>query len=92
MLPETPLTVAAVELGSKNGAFWRYPLRKIISKILFSTFSMQGPTRERWYELCNQAVDEKDPEKLLALVKEINRLLEEKEARLKQPKTGFPDA
>ena len=43
---------------------------------------MQGPTRERWQELCAQAAEEQDPEKLLELVKEINRLLEEKEQRL----------
>jgi hypothetical protein len=43
---------------------------------------MQGPTRERWQELCAQAAEEQDPEKLLELVKEINRLLEEKEKRL----------
>ena len=35
---------------------------------------MQGPTRERWQELCAQAAEEQDPEKLLELVKEINRL------------------
>jgi hypothetical protein len=34
-------------------------------------------------ELCAQAAVEQDPEKLLVLVKEINRLLEEKEQRLK---------
>jgi hypothetical protein len=33
-------------------------------------------------QLCAQAAVETDPEKLLLLVKEINRLLEEKEQRL----------
>ena len=33
--------------------------------------------------LCEQAAVEQDPEKLHKLVTEINRLLEEKEARLK---------
>jgi len=33
--------------------------------------------------LCEQAAIEKDPEKLIRLVKEINRLLEEKEQRLR---------
>jgi hypothetical protein len=32
---------------------------------------MQGEKKERWMELCAQA-DEQDPQKLLALVKEIN--------------------
>lgn len=39
---------------------------------------------ERWYELCKHAAVEKDPERLLQLVQEINRLLEEKEAKLKK--------
>lgn len=34
-------------------------------------------------QLCAQAAVEQDPEKLLVLVREINRLLEEKEQRLK---------
>jgi hypothetical protein len=38
--------------------------------------------RERWMELCAQAADEQDPEKLMALVKEINTLLQAKEKRL----------
>jgi hypothetical protein len=41
-------------------------------------------TRELWLELCQQAAAvEQDPQKWHALVNEINRLLEEKEARLK---------
>ena len=35
--------------------------------------------------LCEQAAIEQDPEKLHELVKEINDLLEAKEARLKDP-------
>jgi hypothetical protein len=31
---------------------------------------------DRWKDLCRQAEDEKDPAKLLALVEEIDRLLE----------------
>lgn len=34
--------------------------------------------------LCEQAANEQDPDKLMELVKEINRLLEEKELRLKR--------
>jgi hypothetical protein len=37
---------------------------------------------ERWKALCEQAAVEQDPEKLLQLVREISRLLEEKQARL----------
>jgi hypothetical protein len=43
---------------------------------------MIGRNKERWRELCEQASIEQDPEKLLNLVREINRLLEEKQARL----------
>jgi hypothetical protein len=51
--------------------------------------AMQGENKERWRELCEQAAVEQDPAKLHELVKEINRLLDEKEVRLKrnQPKT-----
>ena len=40
--------------------------------------------KERWQELCAQAANEQDPDKLLELVKEINELLNEKEARLNE--------
>ena len=42
--------------------------------------------RERWMELCEQASTEEDPDKLLALVQEINRLLEAKQERLNKQK------
>jgi hypothetical protein len=45
---------------------------------------MDHETRERWLVLCEQAAVEQDPARLLALVTEINRLLEEKEQRVKQ--------
>jgi hypothetical protein len=35
--------------------------------------------KERWMDLCAQASVEQDPERLLALVQEISRLLEKKE-------------
>jgi hypothetical protein len=38
--------------------------------------------KERWLELCALAAVEQDPQKLTALVKEINDLLEAKERRL----------
>ena len=38
--------------------------------------------REIWMQLAELAANEKDPEKLSALVKEINRLLAEKQDRL----------
>lgn len=43
---------------------------------------MESKTRERWMELSEQAAVEHDVDKLLILSQEINRLLQEKEARL----------
>ena len=43
---------------------------------------MRGETEERWRQLCEQAVHEKNLDKLTALMVEINLLLEEKERRL----------
>jgi hypothetical protein len=40
-----------------------------------------------WMELCQQASVEQHPDKLMELVKEINRLLEEKEERLRIERT-----
>ena len=44
---------------------------------------MKGQTGELWRQLCEQAAVEQDPRKLLELTQEINRLLTEKEERLK---------
>jgi hypothetical protein len=45
---------------------------------------MQRERKERWFELCELAAVEEDPDKLVELVREINRLLEEKRQRLQQ--------
>ena len=39
--------------------------------------------KERWRKLCEQAAVEQDPKKLMVLVTEITRLLDEKQERLK---------
>jgi hypothetical protein len=44
---------------------------------------MDGERKELWCRLCQQAAVEQDSAKLLRLIQEINRLLEEKEKRLK---------
>jgi hypothetical protein len=44
--------------------------------------AIQGEREEYWRILCEQAVHEQDPQRLLQLVAEINRLLLEKEERL----------
>jgi hypothetical protein len=43
---------------------------------------MQGANKERWWILCEQASKEQNSERLMELVKEINKLLEEKQDRL----------
>ena len=49
---------------------------------------MTGERKELWLELCERAAAvERDPEKWNVLVNKINRLLEEKEARLKDNST-----
>jgi hypothetical protein len=44
---------------------------------------LKGEKKEIWMQLCERAASEQDPDKLMELVREINRLLEEKERRLK---------
>jgi hypothetical protein len=43
---------------------------------------MQEKNRERWQQLCERATLEQDPEKLLSLVEEINKLLPDKYRRI----------
>jgi hypothetical protein len=43
---------------------------------------MPDGNKEPWKALCERAEVEKNPAKLRELVKEINRLLDEKEARM----------
>ena len=45
---------------------------------------MDRETKERWLVLCEEAAVEQDPARLLALVTEINRLLDEKQERVRQ--------
>ena len=52
---------------------------------------MEGPTRERWFQLCQLAAVEQDSEKLNLLVKEINDLLEAKETRVKGKPKPAPE-
>jgi hypothetical protein len=42
---------------------------------------MIAKQKEKWMELCELAANEQDANKLMALIAEINRLLEEKEQR-----------
>ena len=47
---------------------------------------MQGESKQRWEELCEQAVTEQDPDKFFDLIREINRLLEERRANFSDKK------
>lgn len=53
---------------------------------------MQGHSKERWEQLCEQAAVEQNSERLLQLTKEINRLLLEKEERLKKSRSGVSES
>jgi hypothetical protein len=52
---------------------------------------MQGENKERWKLLCEQAVGERDPQRLLELTREINDLLLGKQHRLDQLADDSPD-
>ena len=45
---------------------------------------MQGETKERWIQLCEQAAVEQDADKLMKLIQEITRMLDDKDERLKR--------
>jgi hypothetical protein len=45
---------------------------------------VQGKVKEQWMQLCEQAAVEQDSERLMKLVTEITRMLDEKEERLQQ--------
>ena len=49
---------------------------------------MQGETEQHWRKLCEQAVVEQDPNELIRLVEEINRVLGDKEERLLREQQG----
>ena len=53
---------------------------------------MQGEKGERWRKLCEQAASEQDPEKLMELAHEIDRLLEAKEQRLNEQRPNTVSA
>ncbi len=53
---------------------------------------MEDKNRERWRALCEQAAVEQDPERLMLLIQEIDQLLTEKQAPLKQQGSKSQDA
>jgi hypothetical protein len=53
---------------------------------------MQGENLERWQKLCQEAVGEQDPERLMQLIREINQMPSEKDNRLRQHRQTQQDA
>ncbi len=49
---------------------------------------MIGKQKEKWMELCELAANEQDANKMIALITEINRLLEVKQQRLDASNPG----
>ncbi len=49
---------------------------------------MNDRTKERWFQLCQLAAVEQDRKKLMALIREISSLLEAKEAKLRNNRSG----
>ena len=52
---------------------------------------MRGVIAERWRTLCEQAEVEQDHDRLIMLIREINGLLDEKEARIDAARTKKGD-
>jgi hypothetical protein len=53
--------------------------------------AMQGKVKEHWMELCEKATVEQDSEKLIALVQQINRMLDDKGDRLRRKQKNEPN-
>ena len=53
---------------------------------------MQSQMKDRWLLLCEQAATEQDPTKLMALIEEVNRLLESEENRRREVRGTPPKA
>jgi hypothetical protein len=53
---------------------------------------MQGKQKELWKDLCERASTEQDPERLMQLVEQINKLLAEKEKRLEDSRKPSTDS
>jgi hypothetical protein len=49
---------------------------------------MMGHHLEEWQTLCHEAAGELDHDRLLELIQEINRMLTEKELRVKAARSG----
>jgi hypothetical protein len=50
--------------------------------------AMRGKVKEEWMELCEKITTEQDPERMIELVRELNRMLDEKEQRLQRERAA----
>lgn len=57
------------------------------SSLGFRSAMSGGEHKDEWIKLCEQAVVEQDPEKLMALTREICRLLDEREKAMKSERS-----
>ena len=72
---------------------WRQQMLRTVMIIRhFGAFNMQGENLERWQKLCQEAAGERDRERLMQLISEIDRMLAEKSKRLRQPHNSQQDA
>ena len=53
---------------------------------------MQGENLEKWQKLCQEAVAERDHQRLMELIREIDRILLEKELRLQSTRANKTSA
>jgi hypothetical protein len=49
---------------------------------------MQGKVKEDWIQLCEQGAIEQDPERMIVLLRDLNRMLDEKEMRLQRERAA----
>ena len=80
----TPGGQVSFDGPKENPSVTRNVLCRTVPRLKFGVHCllMQGITGERWRELCKEIAEEKDPNKFVELVRELNRLLDEKEQRL----------
>ena len=50
--------------------------------------AMQGKVKEEWIQLCEKIAIEQDTDRMITLVRELNRMLEEKEKRLERERAA----
>jgi hypothetical protein len=57
----------------------------------WAMLGQDGTNDHRWRELCQLIMTEKDPQKLLTLVRELNQEFERREKQLRSPESPAGD-